>query len=319
MKNFSLALLCVATSLILGAQNNVSLNIEHVLGDASFAFGQDADQGDYIFDVNRLQYYISDISITHDGGNNTTITDTWLLVDASENTPFDLGNHDITTVEAITFYVGVGPDVNHDDPSLWQSSHPLAPKNPSMHWGWASGYKFITLEGNAGPTVAENEFQIHALGDDNYFETSVEVSATAEAGNLTIPLKADYVNSLMNIDVSGGIINHSLSGISITLLENFSTDVFTSGVVNSIDELDFSNSISISPNPSVLGAELMLDLPDAQRYIITVIDIQGKRVFDTAVQLGEQSVNLPDLPAGAYVVNLLTNEQIMTSARWIVE
>ena len=116
---------------LVNAQTNVILNIEHRLNQTEFAFNTEAmAPGNYSFDVTRLQYYISGIELVHDGGQVTSVDDTWLLVDAGNDVNFDLGNHSITSIEGINYYIGVGPDVNNDDPALWPSTHALAPKKP---------------------------------------------------------------------------------------------------------------------------------------------------------------------------------------------
>ena len=65
------------------------------------------------FHFTRVQYYLSQISIIHDGGTETLMEDTWILVNAEEDTQVDLGDHAITQVEAIHFYIGVEEEVNH--------------------------------------------------------------------------------------------------------------------------------------------------------------------------------------------------------------
>ena len=63
------------------AQNNVQFKINHKLGDADFAMETGAKNNiDHDFEVTRLEYYISEISITHDGGTETTIEDLWMLM-----------------------------------------------------------------------------------------------------------------------------------------------------------------------------------------------------------------------------------------------
>ena len=77
----------------------------------------------------------------------TAIPNKWVLVNASEATEVDLGSHDVTNVEAVHFHIGVDSSVNHSDPASYPMGHPLAPVFPSMHWGWAAGYRFVAIEG----------------------------------------------------------------------------------------------------------------------------------------------------------------------------
>jgi hypothetical protein len=311
----SLIVLCMTAM----AQNSIQLNIDHRLGASEFALNQQASQDSYVFNVTRLQYYISDIEITHDGGMNTAIEDVWILVNANGTGDFDLGLWQIDQVEAVSFYVGVGQEVNHNDPAAWPSSSPLSPQNPSMHWGWSSGYRFVAMEGNAGASSPANLYQIHALGDNNYFQTNVTVSSTMVDGTVVIPLNADYVQALDGIDVSSGIINHSTSGVSIPLLQNFSTDVFTAGTVTSIPEFDFSSSLVVTPNPSSSQARLKVELPQGMKYSLSIIDITGKTVAQERVSVNQGVMDLPTMVSGIYMINLMSSNEVLTSIRWVVE
>ena len=85
-------------------QNEVNINFQDYLGSEEFALNMDVEVDGYQLYVDRLQYYVSDIVITHDGGLQTDIESVWLLVDPSEQQVYSLGNWDIETVENISFY-----------------------------------------------------------------------------------------------------------------------------------------------------------------------------------------------------------------------
>ena len=91
------------------------------------------------FKFSRLQYYVDDIQIIYNH-SDTFFYPNVLLIDAlsEENTKVNLGSLNLDSVSAIRFAIGVGPDVNNLDPSVYPTSHPLAPKFPSMRWGWAA-------------------------------------------------------------------------------------------------------------------------------------------------------------------------------------
>ncbi len=104
----------------------------------------------------------------------------------------------------LTFSVGVDPGVNNGDPAAWASFHPLAPKSPSMHWGWASGYRFVALKGSQDRNFAQ-DFQIHALGNKNYFKQSIPTSATDVNGALVVSINADYTKAVSQIGMANGL------------------------------------------------------------------------------------------------------------------
>ena len=111
-----------------------------------------ANNGQYFFSPRLLRYYISNITIIHDGGQRTPASRMYLLVDVKNQPRYTIGTFNISRIDSIEFHIGVDYMANHSDPALQAPGHPLALQNPSMHWGWSAGYRFITYEGSAGST-----------------------------------------------------------------------------------------------------------------------------------------------------------------------
>ena len=251
MKNIFTSFLLLA-SLATFAQSDVYLQFNHLWNDAPFQLDQELmTNGGQSVKVDRLEFYLSQFSIQHDGGQITTVDNTWLLVRPAENESFYLGNYDITTVEAITFSCGVEEAFNHLDPATYPMDHPLAPQNPSMHWGWASGYRFIAFEGTAGAAFSQI-WEIHALGDAHYIEQSIATGAEEISGDLYIGLDGNYANLLGSINVSNGMIEHSETGQTINaVFNNMQNAVFSAsdGTVGIAQENQTLKS-KVFPNPA---------------------------------------------------------------------
>ena len=314
---FTLFFFAIATT---HAQQDVILRLEHVVGDEPFALNteySEPEQG-YNFNITRLQYYISQIEVTHDGGQVTLLPETWLLVDAAEQSDFELGAYSFNSVEAISFWVGVEKDYNHLDPTQYPPGHPLAPQNPAMHWGWAAGYRFACLEGKSGFNLILT-YQIHALGDLNYHQVSFETGAFTEDGNLVIPIQADYLGLYKDIDVSSGIIEHSDANEAALMLDNFSTEVYSAMYYTDIEENAFEGSLAIGPNPAVNGtASAFLALPGGNSYALSVFDMSGKLISTTNLSGGNHSVRLQPGQPGFYLVQLSQNGRVVNSEKLIV-
>lgn len=303
-------LLCFSSN----AQNNVELQINHKLANADFGFEIGAKNNlDHDFNVTRLQYYISEISIIHDGGTETTIPDLFILVDAGEATTVNMGEFDINSAEAIHFHIGVGPDYNHLDPSLYPSDHPLAPVFPSMHWGWASGYRFIAMEG-FGSSSFNQLYQLHGLGDANYFKTEVPIASEAANNQLIIELDADYTRALEEIEVNAGVIVHGENGAARKALQNFRDHVF-SPAGNSTSTIDISeiNSFDIYPNPSNGAVNMLINSSVNHHYDIAVFDILGRSVTQQKNIQSNTAAHLTLEQPGTYLVRLIRDgEALMT-------
>ena len=185
-----------------------------------------------------MKYYLSQISVFHDGGRETKIENTWILVDAAVDTLIDLGTFMIDEVEYIRFHIGVEEAFNHFDPASWPPEHPLAPQNPSMHWGWSPGYIFIAYEGRCGPNL-EGYLELHALRDLNYTQVNVGANATAQSGEIQIEINADYAKGLHNIVAEESIVIHDGFLEAQDLIKNFGSLVFENTfLINGLDEVE---------------------------------------------------------------------------------
>lgn len=282
MKNYLLTFLVFGLfSISSFAQNSIQLHIHHKLGDDTFYLDTEASNNiGNKFNVERLEYYISEISILHNGTIETPIKDLWVLANAAdETTVVDLKMHNIDAIHGIKFHIGVDPEHNHADPSNYGSGHPLAPQFPSMHWGWSAGYRFLAYEGMGGENL-NRTCELHGLGDDNYFETVVYTDVAAANGEINININADYTRVLENINVNSGVIVHGDYGQAKKALENFRDHVF-SAADDATSIVDFSeiNSFDLYPNPSNVGtAFIAINSTQDYDYQVVVRDILGREV-----------------------------------------
>ena len=320
MNKLILVISFCAFSLGAFAQKNVKLKINHKLGDATFAYNQESTNDiSSKFNISRLEYYISQISITHDGGNVTDAKDVYLLVNGN-STMFELGSYDVTSIEAITFYIGVESPANNADPSKWPAGHALAPKSPSMHWGWASGYRFVAYEGYAGSSLSTN-YQIHALGNQNYFKQKIATSATDDGGDLLISLNADYSQAISSVPVETGVVTHGDYDEAATLLRNFQNKVFTNasgeGNVLAVKTIEVANALTIYPNPS--EGKVWLTASDA-RFVnseVKISNLLGSEVLKTTLNGGTATLNLDT--KGMYIAELTNTDGFTSTKKFIVQ
>lgn len=312
-KGFLLLILAVSFSAA-NAQNEIMLHLAPRLGSAVFSLNQEIDHpgGTYKMKYTRFEYYISEIKITHDGGQVTPCTGLYLLVRPAQDSMYSLGQMPgITNVEAITFSVGVPQAVNHLDPAIYPADHPLAPKNPEMQWGWSAGYRFAAIEGYAGTNLSQN-FQVHALGDANYKTQTIPTGAEQAAPDMKmIMLNADYQQAVKSINISGGLVVHGSTGAAVTLVNNFKDVVFTAMMMTSVFDPSFTGAFTVSPNPvaGFAAPQVNFTLPSGNDYALTVTDLTGKIVARQTLAAGEnQSLLLEKMPsAGLFFVHLWQN------------
>jgi hypothetical protein len=303
----------LATSLSLSAfsQSNVYLKINHLLGATPFALNTTTNNNTgNEFNVNRLEYYISSISIVHDGGTTTNISSHWILANASTQVYELLGNYNIVNIEKVTFSIGVETPTNHEDPSLLAATDPLAPKSPSMHWGWSAGYRFVAMEGLAGTSTPNQVYQLHGLGDVNFFSQTILTAGTSDANGLVIELNADYEKALKDINVASGVISHGEVNEAKKILENFKTNVFTSLEGNtpvSVNEIQVKEATKIYPNPANPLANISYEYQGKLKQVsIEISDISGRFISNQLLN-NTNKLMLSGLDQGIYLINLKSN------------
>ena len=306
----------------IAAQNSVFLKIHHKLGDTDFALDIPTSNNlGHQFKLTRLQYYISEISIIHDGGLETPIEDKYVLVKNGSVLPtlVDLGDHNIMEVEGINFHVGVDSAHNHLDPATYPSTHPLAPQNPSMHWGWIGGYRFIAIEGHGGDNL-NHDINLHGLGDNNYFKTQIDLTATAENNEITIHIDADYTRAVENIAVDAELIVHGDYAEAKLALENFRDYVFSpSSSITSLNDLNSKTTLDLFPNPTVSGmTSVKISSTQDLIFDVNVFTILGKQIKSFANINANSIIDLNlDFP-GMYIINLGKDGHIIHSKKLIV-
>jgi len=323
----------------INAQNSVVLNIHHKLAEADFALSQGAlNNYDDDFNVTRLEYYISDISLIHDGGIETFVEDLWILANASSTTEIDLGQHDVTSVEKLKFYIGVNPDYNHLDPATYPSTHPLAPKFPSMHWGWSPGYRFMVIEGWGGAGYNQR-VELHGLGDSNFFMTEVELETTADEGVVNIDINADYTKALEDISVKLGVIAHGDNQQDKRCLENFRDYVFSETIfADTTDMTDTTDMIDTTTASAIIDVTQVLDfniypnpVEDKQitvrldqidsgfSYDLSITSVEGKQMHFLRSITNGHLINLDNYASGLYFVQLLKEGEVITTNKLFVK
>ena len=319
MKKMILPIIAVFFSLAITAQTKVLLQFNHQLGDQAFAIDAPAEADGYSIKVERLEYYVSEIKIHHDGGQTTEIGHLWLLVNPALDTGgYLLGGIQAENIEGITFSIGVDSAHNHLDPAGYPAGHPLAPQNPSMHWGWVAGYRFIAFEGSAGANFAYN-FEIHSIGDELYRTVTLPVIAEQEAGGFVIPVNADYTNLLKNIDASGGVISHGGLNEAKQIMENIGTVVFSSGSLSGAANPVATSSLEVFPNPAAGGfAWANFDLPAGYDYELAGTDLTGRVLSSQKLGISQGTTQLEAPGTGMYLVQLRQNGKPIAHKKWLV-
>ena len=312
IRSLQLAVLCFAV-LCSHAQTQVALRIDHQAGQSEIAqtLVVETPAGESV-EVDRLEYYLSGFTLVHDGGLETPIEGAFVLADAFVDELHPLGSAEgVNNVELLKFTVGVDPENNHADPVLWNADHPLAPQVPSMHWGWAAGYRFVALEGGSDGAPLE----IHALGDDNHTPGEMEVLASVEDGVLVLDVEADVLGFFHLLTVGSGLINHSENEEAILVCNNLADRVFRMPGANGIDvQADVPFDFNLIARDG--GARIQFDAALTAPLQVELLDILGRTLLTFEVAAGTRTYDLIDVDPGTFLISVTGPRQRFTR-RWI--
>jgi len=302
--------LIIAIALLIGtatAQKDIKIQLTPLYNGAPAQLNYTYnDVNNVAFKLTRVQFYLDQFQITHDGGQTTSLntTDNVLLSDYPD-TDHIIGNANINSVESITFNLGVNSTYNHDDPSTYSTNHPLANQSPSMHWGWSFGYKFIVLEGEVdadGDGVFETAMQAHVIGDE--FERTISLNianSITDANETIIGLNYDIAGWLSSMDLANFGVNHGGGSKNEEITDNtVDFNVFSEGTTNNIIA-----PTKIDANLSFNGTEVNYTSKENLNKI-EILDLSGKLVYSSPINNSNGTIPF-SAKNQLYIVRLSSN------------
>ena len=265
------------------AQTDVNLVLTHEFNGEPFYYGQNLTNIDgKIVSLSRVQYYLSGFDLTHDGGNQTYLSDVYVLASGNiSNYPLD--NINVNSIENISFSLGVDSVANHGNTTNWPSSHPLSAQSPSMDWAWPSGYFFFVINGQVdsdGDNIPETEFQLNGVGDHLLHPVSVSCSFMEVDSSITVDIYVNIADWLAGIDLE--TVGYAHDGGSHN--QKVSTNTSDQTVFScdpSVSMLDIKNGDKNSlyvDRTFAYAPTIYYQLVTNQPVDITVHDINGKVV-----------------------------------------
>ncbi|MBK8485910.1 MAG: T9SS type A sorting domain-containing protein [Saprospiraceae bacterium] len=321
MNKLFFLMVCFVLGSYVQAQVETILRVDHLLAGQPFKLNQEATSPmGTKFKLTRLQYYISGIKITHDGGQVLLLNKLYLFVDPSKpsSKEFILGAlNGVSSVEKIEFAVGVDALSNHLDPASYPANHPLAPKNPTMHWGWTSGYRFIAVEGKAARSNGSflDDIAIHTVGDENFKTKVHDVTSSLESGKLYINMKAEYNQLFDGIILDGGNTNHSESGSAAEICTNASLKVFSP--VAPTATKDVYNNARTQALYTADGILIKYSFAAGSNLQFQVFDSNGKLMQTDRIRSNEGILKIPSqILSGTYYYSFLQGNQTLSTGKF---
>jgi len=124
------------------------------------------------------------------------------------------------TYSEMSFGIGVKPELNNTDATIYPTGHPLNLYNV-MYWDWASGYRFIVLEGKTDTSStgdwSQTEDFVYHTGTNNLYR---EITLTFEP--LVVKASSTSFENQLMLELDMEKLLVSESDTINTRLDNFS-------------------------------------------------------------------------------------------------
>jgi len=310
MKRIYFIFIFLLTVFASNGQKNVFLEITPMFQNSVLAMNTNyVAWNGKTFKLDHFDYYLSNVQITHDGGQ-TTLIDSVFLIEPQNHTLF-LGNHDIIQIEKIDFLVGVPKTLNTQsgseaiDISLYPETHPLSFQSPSMYWGWQAGYMHMIIGGYAddnGDGSLESYFELHNLGDNNqkliHLNNIIQTNSSSDQIDVYLNCQVDrWIN---NISISTVGIMHDEIGVNVQILNNAITEnVFIQPANAGLEEnIENSSVYFINENNGISLHWKNLQGIDN----IKIFDLNGKTI-NSLINNNESGMEfIQDLHPGYYTI-----------------
>ena len=301
------------TSLFSWSQKNIFLHLEPVFGTQPFALNQTFIGNDGIaVEIQDFNYYLSDVLIFHDNGQQTQLlTDIW-LVTPSQNSLY-LGYLALNQIDSILFTIGVPKRYNiqagalAQDISTYPETHPLSFQSPSMYWGWSFGYMHMIASGKADSNndgVPNAYYELHNLGNNNQQSLTLPAIQTTSGNQIDLHYNCHIDRWLNQMPLSSVGVLHGETGLNLSILQNVNTqEVFT---LDAAAKLQENETTLVSWKQSATEITIQ-GLQDQCIESYQVFSNTGQKVRDIHANTPFASILLEQLQSGLYLINVEMN------------
>ena len=190
--------------------SQVTITLEPTVGTESLVHGQTYNVNGIDVQFDNFAFYLGDLTFDLSGDRTFRSGDRYQLIrpgtfDYEFEVLYEEGEES-ASLENITFIVGVDDATNamtEEDFTMRDESDPLGPQNPTMHWGWQSGYRFMNVDADAdldGDGEFETPLVFHLGGSDFRGDLNITPNIELERGANSIKLNFDVAAFLDGVD-----------------------------------------------------------------------------------------------------------------------
>jgi hypothetical protein len=323
MLNKLLFLLFICSCWSLHAQTDIELNIQHKFGKSNYTPNQPyVDEENRVILITRIQYYLSNVELTYDGGQSVLVNKQHILMDG-ETSVYNLGtvSPEIQQLEALNLDLGVDPSLNNSRPVNHPVGHPLAEN--SLYSDAQQSYIFLAIEGmidTDGDQTPDKLFSFHATGDQLLRNMTIQATTSRNGTGLKINLVANIANWLKDIDLEFVGNQENSSTDNETLCDN--TDghsVFYNVATTSVSTLvSPQNHINVDSRLSI-APTIYYNFYTVEQLDMTITNVNGTYFIQRSNLNPQGDFYMDtDLASGVYIVIFTTPKGIRQCKRFVV-
>lgn len=186
-----------------------TIDVQMRVGSESLTMGDTYDINGTALQINIAQFYMGDITLS---GDEVNASDDYYVIGTTQNSislpQVEAGSYDLS------FGIGVNAEINalpEEDFTTRPAGDALGIQDPSMHWSWATGYRFLRIDGMVDTDadgVPDQAVEYH-LGSDAFFailNSPNPIELTEEDASIT--MRFDVAALLSGADLSTGEVTH---------------------------------------------------------------------------------------------------------------
>jgi hypothetical protein len=292
------------------SQKNIFLNLTPLFSNQTFALNQTFIGNDGIaVQIQDFNYYLSDVKIFHDNGQQTNLPTSIWLVTPTQHSLY-LGYLAVEQIDSINFTIGVPKRYNTQagalaqDISTYPETHPLSFQSPSMYWGWSFGYMHMITGGKADSNndgVPNAYFELHNLGNNNQQSVTLPAIQTTTGSQTDLFYNCHIDLWLNQMPLSSVGVLHGETGLNQSVMQNVNTqDVFTLNPAASIQE-NHNLFVTWKQNATEITIH---SIHNQHIENCQVFSNTGQKVLEFQVNTPIASIPLEQLQSGLYLINI---------------
>ncbi|MEM9986763.1 MAG: MbnP family protein [Bacteroidota bacterium] len=182
----------------------LSFSVQPVVDGEALVMDQDYVINGTTVRFETVNFYLQDFRLMDMDGTMTEAIDT-ILLSTPANRDFELGELSAGHKHMLTFQIGLDSATNHlTDPSIRESSDPLAFQSPSMHWTWDNGYIFMRVDGKVdtdGDLMVDNTLTFHLGKLPNRKQVSLMLHSNATEKDFEVAATFDLATFFTGINL----------------------------------------------------------------------------------------------------------------------